>query len=229
MFFRKSPTQEDETKQLQRLKHLAQGTRDLDALATSLESPSLPIRTEAARLLGEVGDATSLTPLKTALLKAYSGRSPRLHRILGVLETTGLFTLGIVLLGLICGVGMWLLSCAPVFGGVSPPSFFDLWDSASEHRRKNDPFIRAVLNSIDQLVEKHSAVELKPLIPALKTIAADSHHHRDLTRTAALNAISSIQAVAWKVGELPISSQAKPADPSELPVVEGGLSERQHD
>jgi HEAT repeat protein len=222
VFIRKTVPEQDEEKQLQRLKHLARGTPDLGAIGLELDNPSLRIRTEAARLLGQVGDASSLTPLKEALLKNYAGRSPRWHRFVGIMATTGLFALVVALLLLLCVAVVWAFSCfALAFGFGGSPNPFGLWDSLSEHRRKNDPFVRAVLNSIEQLVDKHSAIELRPLVPALRNIAADSHHHRGDTRTAALNAISSIEAVAYEVGDLPISSRAQPAGAHDLPVVEG--------
>lgn len=229
MFNRKSEAEDSDDKQIQRLKNLACGIPDLDRIATALNSPSLTVRTEAAKLLGQVGDASSLPPLKEALLKCYSARSPRWHRFLGILETSGVFAILFVLFGALLIALIASCSCIfPFVGGGSAPNVFEFWDSLSEHRRKNDPFVRAVLNSIEQLVEKHSAIELRPLLPALRTIAADSHHHRGDTRTAALNAISSIEAVACEVGDLPISSRAQPAGAHDLPVVEGTQPDQQN-
>jgi hypothetical protein len=219
VFVRKRQTQQEDEKQVLRLKHLAQGKPDLDGLADALKSASLEVRTEAARLLGRVGDASSLPPLQEALLNSYTGRSPKLHRVLGVLETGGVFALGTVVIGALLVALVSVCSCfVPAFGGGTLPNPVEVWDSLSEHRRTNDPFIRAVLQSIEGLVEKHSAIELRPLLPALRTIAADRHHHRDNTRSAALNAIGSIEALTREVGELPIRSQAPEVDPSELPI-----------
>lgn len=221
MIVRKTLAEEDEKKQVQRLKHLAEGTPDLAGLAAALEHPTLTVRVEAARLLGEVGDADSLAHLKDALLSAYSGRSPKWHRVMGVLQTGGIFVVLTLLLGALVIALVMMCSCiVPAFGMGSPPSPFEMWDLLSEPKRKNDLFIRAVLEAMERLVEKHAVVELTPLIPALRTIAADSHHHRDLTRSAALNVISSIRALTYEVGELPISSQARPVDALELPIAD---------
>jgi hypothetical protein len=181
-------------------------------LAAALDDPCITVRTEAARLLGQLGGPKEAVPLQQALHRALRRRSPYWHRVVGWLAAFGI---GVAVAFMTVMIGIMSLGKAFKLKDVKSGQ---IWRDILEFQRGQEPFILACVDALAAITERAPTPESRQLLRELHALSADDVHLTRASRTAVVNAAERLDAATRSLAELPTPAAALEPSTESLPV-----------